>query len=618
MKAQHSLATKVLSFILCMLLACSSLASLTGCNKETNLSNPPVDSNTVEEVNTFAYTPLSSAGNTQSSSYEVLYRERSDTKLYYWLKIGEIENCISSEQAPEEFKYDGRSEDSFTLTLTRITSESVSKTVESMTNRVEYDSNLAGFSREIGVQVLASGGSFGFSEQYYQNYLETQNAYTDTTTEEKVYSEAYTKSYTLIPGVSPVGLYRMLTVVDYDVILFVERDAANQNDYKYTISLQPKSKFKTMLDFTEEDSFDDSYKEFDDVNFDLTIIPSLPSFEQPYISMTTQQPSNPIADGSKENPYLISNASQFRQMVREPDKCFKLTNDIDFNNQSFSLEGEFTGHFDGNGYSIKNLTVKSQTTYAALFENNKGTIVDLKIEDSTFEITPSAKDTYFAYAAGIAAKNEGVIDTCVVRNCTIIANGTNLSANFQDKYGVISKNLKQGGEYWSAWIGQSYDATNRADYHAYAGGICAYNTGTVMDCTSACKTVDANLYYNNGEVNTQYVYAGGICGYNDGGSIKLCTNSSQVCAYIDIFDKGGDLGWAKDIYPSFKMYAAGICGYVKSGLETGNDNRGVILTDYRAFAGCYWFLVGHKQYAEGNRAKTDNCRIYTNNIAVTD
>ncbi|SHK43191.1 Listeria/Bacterioides repeat-containing protein [Fibrobacter intestinalis] len=93
----------------------------------------------------------------------------------------------------------------------------------------------------------------------------------------------------------------------------------------------------------------------------------------------------------------------------------------------------------------------------------------------------------------------------------------------------------------------------------YAGGLVAYNFGTVSGCT------------NSGSVSSNYSYSGGIAGYNTG-TVSNCTNSGSVSFsnYSDYFCLGGIAGYntgtvsnctnSGSISASSK-YSGGIAGY---------------------------------------------------------
>lgn len=136
--------------------------------------------------------------------------------------------------------------------------------------------------------------------------------------------------------------------------------------------------------------------------------------------------------GKRDDPYLISTPQQlyyFSEYVNAGNslnnKYVELTNDIDMSSiDSFTPIGfevnnnYFKGTFNGNGYSIKNLTMiydgysvyDSDENYIkydiALFGKLAGTVSNLVIEDSTFK----------GYCSAVFARSSLTGDNCII-NC---------------------------------------------------------------------------------------------------------------------------------------------------------------------------------------------------------
>ena len=107
---------------------------------------------------------------------------------------------------------------------------------------------------------------------------------------------------------------------------------------------------------------------------------------------------------------------------------YKLLKDIDWDetgtvNRYFEpIIGSFTGEFDGNGYTIKNMEFDnilsgSLSTDYAMFVNvaEGATVKNLGIIDSTIQIVPSSSDRT-TYIATLCAVNYGTIDHVFVRD----------------------------------------------------------------------------------------------------------------------------------------------------------------------------------------------------------
>ena len=138
-------------------------------------------------------------------------------------------------------------------------------------------------------------------------------------------------------------------------------------------------------------------------------------------------------NGTKENPYQITNGSELaylKKIVEEnlltdlKDKYFILANDIDLggnNWQGIGTDNEkiFTGHIDGQGFSIKNFKIETPTIinnidYYSFFN----TVTDSQIENINFnnvEIKTTISDN--PIVLGIVAGE--VKDNTTIKNIAI-------------------------------------------------------------------------------------------------------------------------------------------------------------------------------------------------------
>lgn len=198
--------------------------------------------------------------------------------------------------------------------------------------------------------------------------------------------------------------------------------------------------------------------------------------------------------GTEADPYLIATAQElvdFRDEVNDSAKkstsklCAKLTANIDLStlgDRDWTPIGYYTGYsdcvyyggtFDGGGFTISGLKIKSTKPYQALFGYVKGGIIkNLTVDGSVTTATTSS-----AYAAGIVGYGDPVtMETCMNR---------------------VTVTVTQKG---------------------YAAGVAAYaNTGsTITGCT------------NQGNISGVGGYLGGIVGTASGVTITNCINNGDV------------------------------------------------------------------------------------------
>ncbi len=211
-------------------------------------------------------------------------------------------------------------------------------------------------------------------------------------------------------------------------------------------------------------------------------------------------------NGTKQSPYLIDNAPNLNKIGAMPDydfykdKYFRLSGNIGLNNYGhnsgepgdqtieYNVIGkdtynQFSGHFDGNGFSITNLTYSS-TTYPT--DRSFGLFGYLAPSAVVENLRVAGFDYTGMYTiGGIAAVNYGTIINC-------------------ETQGII----KTSGRYGDA-----------------AGGITATNRGLIKDCT-------ANI-----EIIADWGNVGGIAATNYGGRILDCTAVNNI--YVGDSDVSG-------------------------------------------------------------------------------
>lgn len=261
--------------------------------------------------------------------------------------------------------------------------------------------------------------------------------------------------------------------------------------------------------------------------------------------------------GTESDPYQISTADQlkrFRDIVngtggQTPNRgaCAVLTADIDLNNEAWTpigpdTDSAYTGTFDGQGHTVKNLSVTGNFNRAGLFGCVKdGTIRKLTVAGS---VSCTANQ---GWCGGIAAYAEKE----TIENCASLCTVSN-----------TSKDARVGGIV--GYVPSSSSMTIIRDCYnignitgssytdgSYTGGICGfYLSGQIFNC------------YNVGEItggNYSYIEKIAVYGYD--------YNSPTNCYYLSDTDTDTD--------PAGKTAAQFADGTVlrrlKNGTRTGAD-----------------------------------------------
>lgn len=232
-------------------------------------------------------------------------------------------------------------------------------------------------------------------------------------------------------------------------------------------------------------------------------------------------------------------------------KTVELADNLDLSNINFVPIPIFSGHFNGNGYTISGVNIVNKGSHQGLFRyiQNGAVVENLNVKGI---VTPSGSAKYIG---GIVGENNGTIINC----------------SFD---GDVSGESTVGGI--CGYVGESgIIRTSRSNgtviSKSYTGGICGQNFGRVDLCenyssvnTTETETgkslqdlsdIDVSDIRSSENVNTD-TDTGGICGYLKG-KITSCKNF-------------GNIG-----YKSIGYNTGGICGR-SAGYIVGCENQGEI------------------------------------------
>ena len=271
--------------------------------------------------------------------------------------------------------------------------------------------------------------------------------------------------------------------------------------------------------------------------------------------------------GTSDDPYLLSSDSDVDTLSATSadwDKYFLLTQNITLagNHTPIGNSGtQFTGDFDGNGYSITNLIVYQTTNYTGLFgyTNTGANIHDLGVETSSEGVVSTA-----FYVGGLLGENGG---NGIVNNCSVTGNVTGVSY----VGGILGEN---GG---GGTVSNSFATCNVSGSSDYTGGLAGYNRNTVSNCSTNStvsgsaevggligeSNADVLNCYATGDVTGSGQSVGGLVGKN-WDTISNCYatgNATTGDRYVGGLT-GLNLGY---VYNSFA-----------TGTATGTSNGGLV------------------------------------------
>lgn len=250
-------------------------------------------------------------------------------------------------------------------------------------------------------------------------------------------------------------------------------------------------------------------------------------------------------NGTKNDPYLISNATQLRNVSKNLTSSFKITADItvDSDLPIGDSHNPFWGTIDGNGKTIT-VTINSSAENVGLFGYNCGFIKDLKISGSVKNSDSISTVTKVGSLVGFNVGN--------LSNCSAIC--------------TVEDNEKDSGT-----------------QQTIVGGLVGENYGAIKSCDAngnvAVNVTGSNIF--------NYVYVGGLVGQNKFGSITNCYATGNVTGFEAGSDSEGLVG---GLIGESEGYAVTNCyatGDVTGKIDTFCTIGGLIGLNFNPVSGCH-------------------------------
>ena len=251
--------------------------------------------------------------------------------------------------------------------------------------------------------------------------------------------------------------------------------------------------------------------------------------------------------GSKEDPYQVSSIKELNAIRYDmtPNTHYIQTADIDLidvewepigRSPSWNNEGivKFWGVFDGNSYTISNMTItsiSSENESLGLFGVNAGVLRNIQLSEITIDVDIHNECCY-ADIGGIAGINEGTITNCTVDG--MIRSSCDIFIQNEAEYLGWTPIQRVGG---IVGIGNCSNCKNYADISASGQYEIEY-----MNNHEACEVICGGVVGFPGTVNSEirncinygsvhssadgFAIAGGISGKD--GSINYCVNYGNI------------------------------------------------------------------------------------------
>ena len=248
-------------------------------------------------------------------------------------------------------------------------------------------------------------------------------------------------------------------------------------------------------------------------------------------------------NGSENSPWKISTAfdlDMVSEISSEFESFFKLTNDIDLNDlgDDYTSIGTstkpFMGVFDGQGYTIFNYSIESDSKSTGIFAyTDKSSNVNSEIKDIKLSGVNILSESYEGPCGGLVGDN-----SCTILRCSV--DGT---INTDGTAGMLVGNNHENSMVLYSYADESTVNSSGND----CGMLIGSNAGVVMNCyaglgvVSADSNVGGMVGTNSGSIYDSYSLAtvmatgdnaGGMIGENSG-VIGYCYSTGTLSVPTD-------------------------------------------------------------------------------------
>lgn len=301
-----------------------------------------------------------------------------------------------------------------------------------------------------------------------------------------------------------------------------------------------------------------------------------------------EEDNTPVDEGNENQTYYISNADELMAMKRKG--TYILTADIDMTGKEWkpvgTFDAPFVGTFNGEGFTVKGLTVTKDTegngecisytyTYAGLFGfADNASIQNVKLEDVNINVSSTVK-TRVIYAGAIAAMTRNT----KISGCEIVSGSIKSASPFFKSYSAGITAFSLDSDFTECKVNASVEVSD-SKVISVSGGIAAHIGMNSKIATSAVTgTVTAVSTDGN-------AYAGGLAGYLNNSDISYSSVNAEIKAETKCSESETGKAGAS--------FAGGISAYAtststnKQRMITAVSSHGSVLAtsaDYVSYAG---------------------------------
>ncbi|MBE7015263.1 MAG: hypothetical protein E7417_00350 [Ruminococcaceae bacterium] len=238
-------------------------------------------------------------------------------------------------------------------------------------------------------------------------------------------------------------------------------------------------------------------------------------------------------NGTAASPYLITTQAELNRIRYQPDKHYRLMNDIEMTGVWSPIgnckANAFTGTFEGNGHTLSGLKMNGNgNEYNGLFGYVDGAgIYNLTVTGAEYTLNETRGKG--VYAGGIAGygRNNAVIENCVFNGTITIASPVASAGGIAGDFEGTVKGCHTTGTLTVNAAGEYVSTT--------VGGICGKAEGTVSGSNSKMALVATE----NDESGYPMEVSGGVVGRMKGEVVDSCFEGTvNVTDYGTVYHGG--------------------------------------------------------------------------------
>lgn len=260
-------------------------------------------------------------------------------------------------------------------------------------------------------------------------------------------------------------------------------------------------------------------------------------------------------NGTVASPYLITTQAELNRVRYQPDKHYRLMNDIEMTSPWSPIgtcaANAFTGTFEGNGHTISGLKINGNgSEYNGLFGYVDGAgIYNLTVTGAQYTLNETRGRG--VYTGGIAGygRNNAVIENCVFNGTITIASPVASAGGIAGDFEGTVKGCHSSGTLTVNAAGEYVSTT--------VGGICGKAEGTVSGSNSKMAIVATE----NDQSGYPMEVSGGVVGRMKGEVVDSCFEGT-----VNVTDSG-------------TVYHGGIAGSIEGNVDNSYSDYDMSYND---------------------------------------